>query len=97
MEIAREKTMVLTLWIRVLSSCNDYLEISADTWTLLRITMSWAVFRRDLQGIFLGMKVIPTRDESAFTMGRNLIIGSMFYKYKEGQKYRKLAICIVPL
>ena len=30
----------LTLWIRVLSSCNDYLEISADTWTLLRITMS---------------------------------------------------------
>ena len=35
------------------------------------------VFRRDLQGIFLGMKVIPTRDVSAFTMVRNLIIGSL--------------------
>ena len=35
------------------------------------------VFRRDLQGIFLGMKDIPTRDVSAFTMVRNLIIGSL--------------------
>ena len=35
------------------------------------------VFRRDLQGIFLGMKDIPRRDVSAFTMVRNLIIGSL--------------------
>ena len=34
------------------------------------------LFRRDLQGIFLGMKDIPVRDVSAFTMVRNLIIGS---------------------
>ena len=31
----------------------------------------------DIQGIFLGMKDIPTRDVSAFTMVRNLIIGSL--------------------
>ena len=37
MEIAREKAMVFTLWIRVLSSCHDYLEISADTRALLKI------------------------------------------------------------
>ncbi len=35
------------------------------------------VFRRDLQGIFLGMKDILTRDVSAFTIVRNLIIGSL--------------------
>jgi len=34
------------------------------------------VFCQDIQGIFLGMKDIPTRDVSAFTMVRNRIIGS---------------------
>ena len=31
----------------------------------------------DIQGIFLGMKDIPTRDVSALAMVRNLIIGSV--------------------
>jgi hypothetical protein len=54
---------------------RDYLEIETDAQSLLRIIIM-KVFRRDLQGIFLGMKDIPTRDVSAFTMVRNLIIGS---------------------
>ena len=54
---------------------RDYLEIKEDAQSLLRIIIM-KVFRRDLQRIFLGMKDIPTRDVSAFTMVRNLIIGS---------------------
>ena len=54
---------------------RDYLEIETDAQSLLRIIIM-KVFRRDLQRIFLGMKDIPTRDVSAFTMVRNLIIGS---------------------
>jgi hypothetical protein len=56
---------------------RDYLEIETDAQSLLRIIIM-KVFRRDLQGIFLGMKDIPTRDVSAFTMVMNLIIGSLF-------------------
>ena len=52
---------------------RDYLEIETDAQSLLRIIIM-KVFRRDLQGIFLGMKDIPTRDVSAFNMVRNLII-----------------------
>ena len=55
---------------------RDYLEIETDAQSLLRIIIM-KVFRRDLQRIFLGMKDIPTRDVSAFTMVRNLIIGSL--------------------
>ncbi len=55
---------------------RDYLGIETDAQSLLRIIIM-KVFRRDLQGIFLGMKDIPTRDVSAFTMVRNLIIGSL--------------------
>ena len=55
---------------------RDYLEIETDSQSLLRIIIM-KVFRRDLQGIFLGMKDIPRRDVSAFTMVRNLIIGSL--------------------
>ena len=57
---------------------RDYLGIETDAQSLLRIIIM-KVFRRDLQGIFLGMKDIPTRDVSAFTMVRNLIIGSRIW------------------
>ena len=59
---------------------RDYLEIETDAQSLLRIIIM-KVFRRDLQGIFLGMKDIPTRDVSAFTMVMNLIIGSLLSYY----------------
>ena len=55
---------------------RDYLGIETDAQSLLRIIIM-KVFRRDLQRIFVGMKDIPTRDVSAFTMVRNLIIGSL--------------------
>ena len=66
---------------------RDYLEIETDAQSLLRIT-SLTLVRRDLQGIFLGMKDIPTRDVSAFTMVRNLIIGSRHTVIAVGSVHR---------
>ena len=55
------------------------------------------VFRRDLQGIFLGMKDIPTRDVSAFTMVRNLIIGSLPRATSRKRNLRKDKNKVTPL
>ena len=75
---------------------RDYLGIETDAQSLLRIIIM-KVFRRDLQGIFLGMKDIPTRDVSAFTMVRNLIIGSLPRATSRKRNPRKDKSTVTPL